>query len=90
MVARIKHFKTKLLGNIIIHHEYPCGIGKSHPRSRNFYQGRGFPSSWLKFQPRGLSYMEWLIMYYFFPVLANLNLKSDIATKLENFLLFNQ
>ena len=38
---------------ITIHHECPCRIGKSHPRGRNFYQGRGFPRPWLKFRPRG-------------------------------------
>ena len=39
--------------SITIHHECPCWIGKSHPSGWNFYQGRGLPSPWLKFQPRG-------------------------------------
>ena len=31
--------------NIRIHHECSCRIGKSHPRGRNFKQGRGKASA---------------------------------------------
>ena len=41
---------------IRIHRECPCKIGKSHPGGRNFEQGRGLPSPWLKFLPRGLDF----------------------------------
>ena len=34
--------------NITINHEYPCRIKTVHPRSRNFTQGRGLSSVWLK------------------------------------------
>ena len=40
------------MGKIItIHHEYPCRIEISHPRGRNFNQGRGLPSPWLNSDP---------------------------------------
>ena len=39
--------------NIGSHHECPCRIEKSHPRGRNLNNGRGLPSPWLKFLPRG-------------------------------------
>ena len=38
--------------NMANRHECPCRIGKSHPRGRNFIQGRGLPRPWLKFRSR--------------------------------------
>ena len=58
------------LGKIItIHHECPCRIEISHPRGRNFNQGRGLPSPWLNSDPEGeisVSYMDRLMMDRFF------------------------
>ena len=39
--------------NMKIHQKCPYRTGKSHPRDRNFNQGRVLPSSWLKYLPRG-------------------------------------
>ena len=36
--------KDGIAKNIRIHHECSCRIGKSHPRGRNFNQGRGLPT----------------------------------------------
>ena len=50
---------------ITIHHECPCRIEISHPRGRNFNQGRGLPSHWLNSDPEGeisLAYMDRLMM----------------------------
>ena len=55
---------------ITIHHECPCRIEISHPRGRNFNQGRGLPSPWLNSDPEGeisLSYMDRLMMDRFSP-----------------------
>ena len=55
---------------IRIHYECSCRIGKSRPRGRNFNQGRGLPSPWLKFLPEGeisLFCMDWLMMDSFSP-----------------------
>ena len=59
-------FKT-----ITIHHERPWRIEISHPRGRNFNQGRGLPSPWLNSDPEGeisLSYMDRLMMDRFLPL----------------------
>ena len=72
----IYKFGIVLEENITIHHECPCRKGKSQLRGRNFCQGRGLLSPWLKFQTRGeisLSYMDWLMMDYFSPTLVNFN-----------------
>ena len=56
--------------NITIHHECPCGIEISHPRGRNFNQGRGLPSPWVNSDSEGeisLSYMDRLMMDCFSP-----------------------
>ena len=59
------------MGKIItIHHECPCRIEISHPRGRNFNQGRGLPSPWLNSDHEGeisLSYMDRLMMDCFSP-----------------------
>ena len=71
---QVKFRLKKKVKIITIHYECPCRIGKSHPRGRNFYQGRGLPSPWLKFGPRGwnfLPYMDWLMMDYFSPILVD-------------------
>ena len=63
--------KATACGKIItIHHECPCMIEISHPRGRNFNQGRGLPSTWLNSDPEGkisLSYMHRLMMDCFSP-----------------------
>ena len=83
------HTDREILGfclgqNITIHHDYPCRIGKSHPRGRKFYQGRGLPSPWLKFRPRGTFRNPEEPRNPEKPF-VNLNLKSDEATKVEKF-----
>ena len=58
---------------ITIHHECPCRIEISHPRCRNFNQGRGLPSPWLNSDPEGeisLSYMDRLMMDCFSPTFS--------------------
>ena len=47
-----------------------CEKEISHPRGRNFNQGRGLPSPWLNFDCEGeisLSYMDTLMMDCFSP-----------------------
>ena len=47
-----------------------CEKEISHPRGRNFNQGRGLPSPWLNSDPEGeisLSYMDRLMMDRFSP-----------------------
>ena len=66
-LSETKVYKMK---NITIHHECPCRIEISHPRGRNFNQGRGLPSPWLNSDPEGeisLSYMDRLMMDRFSP-----------------------
>ena len=56
----------------IFHHECPCRIEISHPRGRNFNEGRGLPSPWLDFDLEGeisLSYVDRLMMDSFIPLL---------------------
>ena len=51
-------------------HEFPCRIEISHPRGRNFNQGRGLPSPRLNSDPKGeisLSYMDRLMIDCFSP-----------------------
>ena len=59
--------------NITIHHEFPCRIEISHPKGRNFNQGRGLPSPWLNSDPEGeisLSYMDRLMVDCFSPTFS--------------------
>ena len=40
-----KNYWSLNIKNIRLHHECPCRIGKSHPRGRNYKQGRGLLSA---------------------------------------------
>ena len=80
------------LGKIItIHHECPCRIEISHPRGRNFNQGRGLPSPWLNSDPEGeisLSYMDRLMMDRFSPTFSKFfcpSVKSPKNVKILTF-----
>ena len=72
----ISFFLIYIFNKIItIHHECPCRTEKSHPRGRNFYQGRGLPSPGRNSKPESemdLSYMDWLMMDYFSPTFSEL------------------
>ena len=59
------------MGRIItIHHECPCRIEITHPRSGKFKQGQGLPSPWLNSDPEGenpITYLDKLMMDCFSP-----------------------
>ena len=64
----------------------------SHPRGRNFNQGRGLPSTWLNSDPEGeisLSYMNRLMMDCFSPTFQGFLSEHKMSKKREklNFLL---
>ena len=70
---RIENLFSRLCPCKTIHHECLCRIEISHPRGRNFNQGRGLPSPWLNSDPEGeisLSYMDRLMMDRFSPTFS--------------------
>ena len=81
------------LENIItIHHDCPCRVEISHPRGRNFNQGRGLPDPWLNSDPEGensLSYMDRLMTDCFSPTFRGFcpNNKNPKKRKNLNFVL---
>ena len=68
-----------------IHHECPCRIGKSHPRGRNFNQGRGLPSPWIPTPRMRFSYPAWIGFWCFFflPPLSGLFLGPVWSCNIE-------
>ena len=82
----VRQFSVNVHGKrtITIHHECPCRIEISHPRGRNFNQGRGLPSPWLNSDPEGeisLSYMDRLMMDRFSPTFSKFFLSECKKSK---------